>query len=203
MSLLSTPRRTAMFCARSDSYSRSDSESESAVGIETMANSDSFSSCRRSCSCCICPLNFLSARTAFGSPSVGGAALGFLSLPKTRPSSSLAPPSTLVAELKRVRSASTRSMNRTRKSGKVSNLSVCPVGAVSMITLSKWTPSESSRANATTFARAMSSSTPGGTVSSTSAKSERSRLPPPGPLTTPLSSVLNSSSASSTLISTA
>mmetsp|Transcript_5322 Transcript_5322/g.11706 ORF Transcript_5322/g.11706 Transcript_5322/m.11706 type:complete len:239 (-) Transcript_5322:397-1113(-) len=199
-----TPRRTAIPSACRAASSRVDSVRESAVGMETMTNSDRALSCSSACSCCIWSWNLCSARTACGSSrsaEVRGAALP----PKTEPKRALAPPTRAAAPSNRLRKASSLSMKVSRKSGKVRRRSVCPVGAVSMTTRSKCTPRESACASSTTFASAMSSSTPGGTASKTSEKSERSSPPAP-PLTpsdTPLSSCLNSSSASSTWTSRA
>mmetsp|Transcript_14405 Transcript_14405/g.43641 ORF Transcript_14405/g.43641 Transcript_14405/m.43641 type:complete len:245 (+) Transcript_14405:534-1268(+) len=62
-----------------------------------------------------------------------------------------------------------RSANSSRSSGSASILSVWPVGAVSSTTRSR----SGSRSNVRTFSKATSSSTPGGGVSSASAKDAR------------------------------
>mmetsp|Transcript_31441 Transcript_31441/g.101684 ORF Transcript_31441/g.101684 Transcript_31441/m.101684 type:complete len:249 (-) Transcript_31441:1359-2105(-) len=211
-SRLSTPRRTVTPSVLSAACSRSDSMRERAVGMDTMTNSLVSSSCSRASSSRICSWKSLRDPTADGSvasaaPPPARPFARSLAPPLNRlPSRLVAMPTAAVAVSNLARRASSRSMNRSRNCGKLSSRSVWPVGAVSMITRSKRTPSSLRRARRTTLANATSSSTPGGTASSTFAKSA---IPiwPPGPAlcpsASPVSSALNSRTASSTCTSTA
>mmetsp|Transcript_1582 Transcript_1582/g.4451 ORF Transcript_1582/g.4451 Transcript_1582/m.4451 type:complete len:301 (+) Transcript_1582:583-1485(+) len=90
---------------------------------------------------------------------------------------SAAPPSTAEAPFRRSRRRRSRVMKVSRKSGNLSRRRVWPVGAVSMMMRSKGSPSAPCSSKDTTLASATSSSSPGGSVSRTSAKSERPSCP--------------------------
>eukprot|EP00966_Prymnesium_polylepis_P281321 6500295-Prymnesium_polylepis.1 len=103
------------------------------------------------CSSRICCWYCCSATTARGSSSATAPATPDPPAPPKFLRSELTPPTREATPWKRWRSSSSRSMKRSRKSGKVSSRSVWPVGAVSMMTRSKWRPYSSARASETTW----------------------------------------------------
>mmetsp|Transcript_42862 Transcript_42862/g.73937 ORF Transcript_42862/g.73937 Transcript_42862/m.73937 type:complete len:265 (+) Transcript_42862:389-1183(+) len=108
---------------------------------------------------------------------------------RPRPFSARRAPSTFA------RNSMTFPRKPSRKSGKASSRSVCPVGAVSITTrsnLGRPPPSPSPFTRSSTFARATSSSVPGGAVSSTSAKEENCRSSAESSCAQPPTAALNS-----------
>mmetsp|Transcript_65158 Transcript_65158/g.127936 ORF Transcript_65158/g.127936 Transcript_65158/m.127936 type:complete len:241 (+) Transcript_65158:616-1338(+) len=112
--------------------------------------------------------------------------------------------STADAPLSLALSAMSFSKKSSRKRGKLSSRSVCPVGAVSMMTRSNRTPSPACCCTRDrTLLKATSSSKPGGAVSNTSAKSPMLSCPKSPCPSLPLddvkdcTSVLNSATDSS------
>mmetsp|Transcript_10723 Transcript_10723/g.15007 ORF Transcript_10723/g.15007 Transcript_10723/m.15007 type:complete len:287 (+) Transcript_10723:718-1578(+) len=102
---------------------------------------------------------------------------------------------TALVFFRRSRMRMRRSKKSPRKSGKASSRSVCPVGAVSITTrsnLGRPPPSPSPFTRSSTFARATSSSVPGGAVSSTSAKEENCRSSAESSCAQPPTAALNS-----------